>query len=73
MQCAATLARPGHPGVSGAPAPLGTSHPRYPPAVAARVSPDAPRKGATLAYLPALDGIRGVAMFAIMGVHGGVS
>jgi peptidoglycan/LPS O-acetylase OafA/YrhL len=40
--------------------------------VAARVSPDAPRKGATLAYLPALDGIRGVAMLAILGVHAGV-
>ena len=40
--------------------------------MAARVSPDAPRKGATLAYLPALDGIRGVAMLGIMGVHGGV-
>ena len=37
-----------------------------------RVSPDAPRKGATLAYLPALDGIRGVAMIGILGVHGGV-
>ncbi|HEY5385469.1 MAG TPA: acyltransferase family protein, partial [Acidimicrobiales bacterium] len=40
--------------------------------MAARVSPDAPRKGATLAYLPALDGIRGVAMIGILGVHGGV-
>ncbi|HEX4127452.1 MAG TPA: acyltransferase family protein [Acidimicrobiales bacterium] len=40
--------------------------------MAARVSPDAPRKGATLAYLPSLDGIRGVAMLGIMGVHGGV-
>ena len=29
-------------------------------------------KGATLAYLPALDGIRGVAMLAILGVHAGV-
>ena len=38
----------------------------------ARVSPDAPRKGATLSYLPALDGIRGVAMLGILGVHGGV-
>ncbi len=38
----------------------------------ARVSPDAPRKGATLAYLPALDGIRGVSMLAILGVHAGV-
>ena len=38
----------------------------------ARVSPDAPRKGATLGYLPALDGIRGVAMLGIMGVHAGV-
>ncbi len=40
--------------------------------MAARVSPDAPRKGATLAYLPALDGIRGVALLGILGVHGGV-
>jgi peptidoglycan/LPS O-acetylase OafA/YrhL len=37
-----------------------------------RVSPDAPRKGTTLGYLPALDGIRGVAMLGIMGVHAGV-
>ena len=36
-----------------------------------RVSPDAPVKGATLAYLPALDGMRGVAMLGIMGVHAG--
>ena len=28
--------------------------------MAVRVSPDAPVKGPTLAYLPALDGIRGV-------------
>ena len=40
--------------------------------MAARVSPDAPRKGATLAYLPALDGIRGVALLGILGVHAGV-
>jgi peptidoglycan/LPS O-acetylase OafA/YrhL len=40
--------------------------------VAVRVSPDAPRRGATLAYLPALDGVRGVAMIGILGVHGGV-
>ena len=37
-----------------------------------RVSPDAPRKGATLSYLPALDGMRGVAMLGIMGVHAGI-
>ena len=37
-----------------------------------RVSPDAPRKGTTLGYLPALDGIRGAAMLGIMGVHAGV-
>ncbi len=37
-----------------------------------RVSPDAPRKGTTLSYLPALDGIRGVAMLGIFGVHAGV-
>ncbi len=29
-------------------------------------------RGATLAYLPALDGIRGVSVFAILGVHAGV-
>ncbi|MFZ0250039.1 MAG: acyltransferase family protein [Acidimicrobiales bacterium] len=40
--------------------------------MAARVSPDAPRKGATLAYLPALDGIRGALLLGILGVHGGV-
>src|ERR1700689_163595 len=45
---------------------------RYAPAMPDRVSPDAPRKGATLGYLPALDGIRGVAMLGIMGVHAGV-
>src|SRR5271155_373354 len=38
----------------------------------APVSPAAPRQGATLAYLPALDGIRGLAMLGILGVHGGV-
>ena len=37
-----------------------------------RVSPDAPRKGATLAYLPALDGIRGVSLLGILGTHAGV-
>jgi peptidoglycan/LPS O-acetylase OafA/YrhL len=37
-----------------------------------RISPDAPRKGTSLAYLPALDGIRGVQMLNIMGVHAGV-
>ena len=34
--------------------------------------PDAPRRGQTLAYVPALDGIRGVAIIVIMGYHGGV-
>jgi peptidoglycan/LPS O-acetylase OafA/YrhL len=37
-----------------------------------RVAPDAPTKGASLAYLPALDGMRGVAMIGILGVHAGV-
>jgi peptidoglycan/LPS O-acetylase OafA/YrhL len=37
-----------------------------------RISPDAPRKGPTLSYLPALDGIRGVGMLNIMGIHAGV-
>ncbi len=34
-----------------------------------QVSPDAPKQGTTLSYLPALDGIRGVAMIGILGVH----
>jgi peptidoglycan/LPS O-acetylase OafA/YrhL len=37
-----------------------------------RVSPDAPKKGTTLSYIPAFDGIRGVAMIGILGVHGEV-
>src|ERR1700684_596167 len=37
-----------------------------------RISPDAPKKGTSLSYLPALDGIRGVGMLNIMGVHAGV-
>ncbi len=40
--------------------------------MAKRASPDAPLKGASLSYLPALDGIRGVAMLGILGVHAGV-
>jgi peptidoglycan/LPS O-acetylase OafA/YrhL len=34
--------------------------------------PDAPRQGPSLSYIPALDGIRGVAIVVIMGYHGGV-
>ena len=45
---------------------------RYAPAMPARVAPDAPRQGATLSYLPALDGMRGIAMLDILGVHAGV-
>jgi peptidoglycan/LPS O-acetylase OafA/YrhL len=37
-----------------------------------RSSPDAPAKGATLSYMPALDGIRGIGMLNIMGIHAGV-
>ncbi len=36
------------------------------------VDPDAPRGGPNLSYIPALDGIRGVAIIVIMGYHGGV-
>ncbi len=36
------------------------------------VDPDAPRQGPNLSYIPALDGIRGVAIVVIMGYHGGV-
>jgi peptidoglycan/LPS O-acetylase OafA/YrhL len=35
-------------------------------------NPDAPRGGPSLSYVPALDGIRGVAIVVIMGFHGGV-
>jgi peptidoglycan/LPS O-acetylase OafA/YrhL len=34
--------------------------------------PDAPRQGPGLSYIPALDGIRGVAIIVIMGYHSGV-
>jgi peptidoglycan/LPS O-acetylase OafA/YrhL/lysophospholipase L1-like esterase len=36
------------------------------------VDPDAPRRGPSLSYIPALDGVRGVAIIVIMGYHGGV-
>ena len=35
-------------------------------------APDSPPGGPRLSYIPALDGIRGVAMVVIMGYHGGV-
>jgi peptidoglycan/LPS O-acetylase OafA/YrhL len=34
--------------------------------------PDAPHQGPNLSYIPALDGVRGVAIVVIMGYHGGV-
>jgi peptidoglycan/LPS O-acetylase OafA/YrhL len=34
--------------------------------------PDAPRGGTNISYIPALDGIRGLAILVIMGYHGGV-
>ena len=37
-----------------------------------QADPDAPREGPNLSYIPALDGIRGVAIIVIMGYHGGV-
>ena len=40
--------------------------------LAGPVDPDAPRGGPNLSYIPALDGIRGVAIIVIMGYHGGV-
>ncbi|HXN62470.1 MAG TPA: acyltransferase [Acidimicrobiales bacterium] len=39
---------------------------------AGSIDPDAPRQGPSLSYIPALDGIRGVAIIVIMGYHGGV-
>ncbi|MGH9081537.1 MAG: acyltransferase family protein [Acidimicrobiales bacterium] len=44
--------------------------PRTPPPGPA--DPDAPRRGPSLSYIPALDGIRGVAIVVVMGYHGGV-
>ena len=35
--------------------------------------PDAPRQGTNLSYIPALDGIRGVAIIVIMGSTAGSS
>ncbi|HVC69206.1 MAG TPA: acyltransferase family protein [Acidimicrobiales bacterium] len=43
-----------------------------PDARAGAAGPHAPADGPTLAYIPALDGIRGLAMVVIMGYHGGV-
>jgi peptidoglycan/LPS O-acetylase OafA/YrhL/lysophospholipase L1-like esterase len=40
--------------------------------LAAPVDPDAPHAGPNISYIPALDGIRGVAIIVIMGYHGGV-
>jgi peptidoglycan/LPS O-acetylase OafA/YrhL len=42
------------------------------PALAGPIDPDAPRGGPSLSYIPALDGIRGVAILVIMSYHGGV-
>jgi len=36
------------------------------------IDPDSPRRGTHLSYVPALDGIRGVAIIVVMGYHGGV-
>jgi len=35
-------------------------------------APDSPRRATNLGYLPALDGMRGIATLAILGVHAGV-
>ena len=40
--------------------------------VRSRLSPDASPRGVNLSYMPGLDGIRGVGMLNIMGVHAGV-
>ena len=40
--------------------------------LAGTVDPDAPHQGPSLSYIPALDGIRGVAIVVIMGYHSGV-
>ena len=40
--------------------------------VTAKAGPDAPRRGQNLAYVPALDGVRAVAIIVILGYHGGV-
>ncbi len=40
--------------------------------LASPIDPDAPREGPSISYIPALDGIRGVAIIVIMGYHAGV-
>jgi len=37
-----------------------------------RLGPDAARRGANLSHIPALDGVRGVAVLNILGLHAGV-
>ena len=41
-------------------------------AIRGPADPDSPRQGPNLAYIPALDGVRGVAIIVVMGYHGGV-
>jgi peptidoglycan/LPS O-acetylase OafA/YrhL len=52
--------------------PAGRPSSRQAAEVAGPVDPDAPSQGPSLAYIPALDGVRGVAIIVIMGFHGGV-
>jgi peptidoglycan/LPS O-acetylase OafA/YrhL/lysophospholipase L1-like esterase len=44
----------------------------YPATVDEIPDPDAPRRAPSLSYIPALDGIRALAIIVIMGYHGGV-
>ncbi len=40
--------------------------------VGATVRSEAPRRGSSISYIPALDGVRAVAIIIVMGYHGGV-
>ena len=61
--------QPGLPGIRGGPTTHGGEQGT---AMTDRLGPDAAPRGTNLAYIAGLDGIRGVGMLNIMGVHAGV-
>ena len=55
------------------PSTIGGGHPLPSPPAPAPPDPDAPRQGPNLSYIPALDGVRAVAVLGVMAFHGGIS
>jgi peptidoglycan/LPS O-acetylase OafA/YrhL len=55
------------------PSTIGGGHPLPSPPAPAQPDPDAPRQGPTLSYIPALDGVRALAVLGVMAFHGGIS